>query len=244
MHRSLCSVALCALPAAALFVMASDTIAQSTSTPSWKSKAIAQWSDEEAKQVLVDSPWVKFSEPVWLRDLAVGERRDSGDWEATEGHGVGLEALLGLMGGSRRADEAIARAHAKPKPGMVMIRWESAPPVRLSEQRVGEKNVPAIDADHYAIVVYDIPTPKKYNQAAELKDIAYIQRDKQKKIKPSRVVLDRHDDGTATITYLFPRSVEISKRDANVTFAAQVGRLFVSLYFYPGEMQVRDELEL
>lgn len=242
MRRSLSSsvtVALCALPVAALLLIAADA-----PEPSWKNKAIPQWSDEESKQVLVDSPWVKFSEPMWLRDLAVGERRDSGDWQATEGHGVGPEALLGLMGGSRRADEAIARAHAKPKPGMVMIRWESAPPVRLSEQRVGEKNVPAIDADHYAIVIYDIPTPKKYNQEAELKDIAYIQRAKQKHIKPSRVVIDRHEDGTATITYLFPRSVEISKRDINVTFAAQVGRLFVSLYFYPGDMQVRDELEL
>jgi hypothetical protein len=233
----------------AAFLLAADDptapAANPALNPSWKNKPIPQWTDEESKQVLVDSPWVKWSEPVWLRDMSEEERRDSGDWEATEGHGVGLAALLGLMGGSARADEAIARAHAKPKPGMVMIRWESALPVRASEQRTGEKNVPMVDADHYAVVIYDIPTPKKYNYASMLKDGAYLQRDKtHKKIAPSRVLIDRHDDGTATLTYLFPRSIEISKRDMNIVFAAQVGRLFVSLFFYPGQMLVRDELEL
>jgi hypothetical protein len=239
------TLALCALPLIAALLLAADASAPTAPVPSWKNKPIPQWTEEESKQVLVDSPWVKWSEPVWLRDLSVEERIESGDWQATEGHGVGFEALLGLMGGSKRAEEAIARAHAKPKPGTVMIRWESARPVRASEQKVGEKGSPMIDADHYAVVIYDIPTPKKYNQAAELKDVAYLQRDKtNKKIKPSQVVIDRHEDGTATLTYLFPRSLEISKRDMNLVFAAQVGRLFVSLFFYPGQMTVRDELEL
>jgi len=43
---------------------------------------------------------------------------------------------------------------------------------------------------------------------------------------------------------LFPRTVEISKRDGWLQFVAQIGRLFVTLNFYPGDMQIRGELEL
>ena len=60
-------------------------------------------------------------------------------------------------------------------------------------------------------------------------------------MKPLRVEILRNndDDETATIVYLFPRSVEIGKKDGGIEFAAQVGRLWVSQYFYTGEMQLR-----
>jgi hypothetical protein len=212
--------------------------------PSWKHKPLAQWNDEESKDVLANSPWVKFATPVWLRDLSPDERRESGDWEATEGHGVGWEALLGLFGGSERAKAAIARAHAKPPVDAVMIRWESALPIRTAEKKVGETGVPVGNGEYYAIAVYDIPTPKKFNLANELKDVAYIRRDKKKDFKPARVEILRQDAGKATVVYLFPRSVEISKRDGWLVFAAQIGRLFVTQNFFAGEMLLRDELEL
>ncbi len=211
---------------------------------SWKHKPVAQWNEEESKDVLANSPWVKFTTPVWLRDLSPDERRESGDWEATEGHGVGWEALLGLFGGSDRAKAAIARAHAKPPVDAVMIRWESALPIRAAEKKVGETGVPAGNGEYYAIAVYDIPTPKKFNLANELKDVAYIRRDKKKDFKPSRVEILWQDDKKATVVYLFPRSVEISKRDGWLVFAAQIGRLFVTQNFFAGEMLLRDELEL
>jgi len=91
------TLALCALPLIAALLLAADASAPTAPVPSWKNKPIPQWTEEESKQVLVDSPWVKWSEPVWLRDLSVEERIESGDWQATEGHGVGFEALLGLM---------------------------------------------------------------------------------------------------------------------------------------------------
>jgi hypothetical protein len=212
--------------------------------PSWKHKPVAQWNDDDAKDVLANSAWVKFASPQWLRDLSPDERRESGDWEATEGHGVGFAALLGLFGGSQRADEAIKRAHAKPPVDAVMIRWESALPVRSAEQKVGETGVPLGDGGYYAIAVYDIATPKKFNLANELKDVAYIRRNNKKDFKPTRVEILRQENDKATIVYLFPRSVEISKRDGWLVFAAQIGRLFVTQNFFAGEMLLRDELEL
>jgi len=234
------------LPLAALLLVAADSpsAAPAPANPSWKDKPIAKWDEKDSKQILAGSPWVQFAVPVWLRDLSPDERRQSGDMEATQGHGIGLAEFLGLFWENRRTDDAIARAHAKPTPPTVMIRWESARPVRTSEQKVGEANVPAVDADHYAVAVYNIAIPKKHLLESELKGVAYLKRDTGKELKPSSVVITRQDDGMGTIVYLFPRSFEISKRDDKVAFVAQVGRLFVSLYFYPGQMQVRNELEL
>ncbi len=51
------------------------------------------------------------------------------------------------------------------------------------------------------------------NLARLLKDSAFLRRYHKKDLKPSRVEVLRGDDDTATIVYLFPRSVEITKRD-------------------------------
>jgi len=209
---------------------------------SWKERPIPQWNEEDAKQVLADSPWVKYVTPQPLRDLSEAERRDSGNWEASVGHGVGL-AGTGLFG-RRRAAEAIARAHAKPPLGTVLVRWESALPIRAAEQKTGETGVPTVDRDHYAIAVYDIPTPNRWNLANELKGVAFLKRDKKKNLKPSRVEILRQASGTATVINLFPRSAEITARDGRIEFVAQIGRLFVSQFFYIQEMQLQGKLEL
>jgi hypothetical protein len=197
---------------------------------------------DDAKQVLTDSPWVKQVTPQNVRDLSPDERREGGNMEASIGKGVGI-AGLGVLG-SRRQAEAIARAHYKPTPNAVVVRWETALPVRAAEQKAGETDVPTVDGEHYAIVVYDIPTPKRWNLENELKGIAYLKRDSKKNLKPSRVEILRNADGTATIVYLFPRSIEITKKDGGLEFVAQIGRLFVSQFFYTWEMQLQGQLEL
>jgi hypothetical protein len=229
MYRSLWLLSL-----AAVLLMAADS--------SWKERPIPQWDEEDARQVLADSPWVKNVTLERVRDLSVAERRDGGDWEAGAGHGVGL-AGTGLLG-PRRAAEAIARAHAKPPLGTVVVRWESALPIRAAEQKAGETGVPTVDPDHYAIAVYDVPTPNRWNLARELKGVALLKGDKKKDLKPSRVEILRRAGGTATVVYLFPRSAEVTARDGRLEFVAQIGRLFVSQFFYTQEMLLQGKLEL
>jgi hypothetical protein len=231
MYRTL---RLCLLPLGAVLLTAADS--------SWTEKPIPQWDEEDAKQVLADSPWVKYATPQPLPDLSPNQCRDAGDWKGCTGRGVGL-AGIGLFG-ARREAEAIARAHAKPKFEPVLVRWESALPIRAAEQKLSLPGVPVVDGDHYAIAVYDIPTPKRWNLARELRGIAVLKRDKRKDLKPSRVEILRHSDGTATLVYLFPGSVEIGKRDGRLEFRAQIGRLFVSQFFYTEEMQLQGKLEL
>jgi hypothetical protein len=214
----------------------------SAADPSWQDKPVSRWDESDAKLLLTDSPWVKQITPQNIRDLSPDERRNGGDMQAGIGKGVGLAALE--IWNPQAQAEAIARAHYKPTPDAVIIRWESAMPVRAAEQKAGETGTPEIDDDHYAIVVYDILTPQRYNLARELRGISYIKRDNAKNIKPSRVEILRQPDGKATLVYFFPRRVEITKKDGRLEFVAQIGRLFISQFFYTFQMQFQGQLEL
>jgi hypothetical protein len=234
--RMLRTLSLCVLSLAVSLLTAADS--------SWRSKPLPQWNEQDARQVLTDSPWVKYVEPQHVRDLSPAERRDGGNMNAGIGPGIGL-AGTGILG-PRREREAIVRAHAKPPAEMVAVRWESALPVRTAEQKAGETGVPTLDGDDYAIVVYGIPAPKRWNLANELKGIAFLRRDNKKDLKPSKVRILRQDedDTKATIVYLFPRHVEITRKDGRVEFAAQIDRLFVDQNFFTQDMQIQGELQL
>ena len=215
----------------------------SAADSSWRSKTIDQWDAEDAKQILIDSPWVKYATPERVRDMSPSERREGGDWDENIGKGVGL-AGIGLYG-PRRAAEAIARAHVAPEYKPVQVRWESALPTRAAEQKIGETDIPTLDGDGYAIAVYGIPLPSRRNLAHELKGLATLRRYKKKDARPSRVqILRQEADDTATIVYYFPRSIEIAKADGGIYFVAQIGRLVVSQYFYTDEMFFQNELQV
>ena len=94
---------------------------------------MTQWGAEEAKQVLTDSPWVAYVEVEKVRDLSPDERRAGGDMDSGIGNGVGI-AGTGILG-RRRMAEAEAAAHARPPLGKVMVRWESALPIRFARKR-------------------------------------------------------------------------------------------------------------
>jgi hypothetical protein len=214
--------------------------------PAWMNKPIAGWTPDDAKQFLTDSPWVGTAQPQNIADRSPGERRDSGDWDAGVGRGVGI-AGTGILG-SRRAREAIKEAHEKPVPAPVPMRWESALPVRAAEKKAGQTTVSSMPDNWYSIVLYDVPLSKRWN-ATKLKGVAYIKRANGPDIKAARVEVLRHDDedtdsDTAILIYMFPRTQEISARDRDIIFVAQIDRLFVTRYFHPFKMQIAGNLEL
>jgi hypothetical protein len=190
----------------AVLLVARDSFGQD---PAWQSKPITQWNEEDAKKVLAHSAWIKQVTPQHVRDLSPDERRNGGNMNAGIGKGVGL-AGIGLLGPRREAD-ALRRARAKPTPDPVVVRWESAP-VRTAERIAGETSPPVDDA-FYALVVYGIPLPSRWNLANELKSAAFLKRQHKKDLKPSRVEILRGEEGLATVVYLFRRSVEITRKD-------------------------------
>jgi hypothetical protein len=206
------------------------------SHPFWKDTPIPQWSEEDAKQLLADSPWARMVQPDLVRNLSMFERRDGGDLNAGVSTGFGL-ATAGLWA-DWRVVEAVEHAHALESVNRVMVRWESASPVRGAALKVGETDVPGWVGDYYAIAVHDVQLPFRWNIENQLRGVSYLKREMKKDLKPFRVVVLPEADRMATVVYLFPRSLEITTKDANVGFVAQIGRLFVNVNFVPEEMQI------
>jgi hypothetical protein len=232
---------LCLLAMAAAIVLPAED-------PSWQQKTIPQWDDQDAKQVLADSPWAKNVKLERVRDLSKFQRRDGGNLAAGVPPYVGtfwldLSALAGMFGPSGGSPEVDLARRFVPDPGNVVVRWESALPVRAAEQKESEAGVPVWQGNYYAIAVYDVVPPFRWNLANELKGIAYLGRDKKKDLKPARVQILPRKNGLIGVVYLFSRSADITLKDSNVRFVAQIGRLFISQFFFPEDMRFQGKTE-
>lgn len=208
---------------------------------SWKNKPIAQWDDHDAKQFLVDSPWIKYSRPAALPEQSEAARREGGVMGGGQ-NGLGVDVLKQLnpfgFGSAREEDKATLLP-------AVPIRWESASPVRAAEAKIGAPTWQ--DNDSYAIAVYNVPDldgEKVKLLAANLKKKAFLKREGKKDLKPSRVVILPEPGGLSVVVYLFARSDEITITDKRVELTAQIGRLSLTQFFYPPEMQLQGQLEL
>ena len=160
----------------------------------------------------------------------------------TSGAGLGAlnpSVLTGLGSGRRLVSKPAKRQ-------TLLIRWESAAPIRNAELKTKDTRAPAWDGDYYAIAVYDVRgLEDQKTLPLALKKSAFLRREGKKDLKPQQVELLFDDDGElATVLYLFPKSGEISTADKHVWFAAQIGALFIEQSFDPGEMQFQKKLEL
>jgi hypothetical protein len=219
-----------------------STVVLMAAGPTWTSKPVQQWTEQDAKQILSSSPWVKKAQPVQLPNVSEEARRQSGRMGG--GQGVNLDALK---------PSSLTGLGAKPEPtrrrrrgvGPVEIRWESALPVRTAEQAAHEEDPPAWDGEMYAIAVYDVPglDIDSKGLSAELQRAAFLRLGK-KDVRPVRVDVLPQEGDLTTVVFLFPRTAPITLEDKRIEFTTVFGRLSVTQYFYPKEMQFQGKLEL
>jgi hypothetical protein len=224
----------CLLPLSVGLIMAADA--------SWTTKPVSQWNAADAKQVLSSSPWVKKATVQLLPQHNESSRRDGGLMGGSQGTGLEGFSLTSAITGIGRSNQP--RTHSRKTPAL-MVRWESAAPVRTAESKTEEVDTADWDGEYYALAVYNLPAATA--QAAdksELKRTAVLKRDGKKDLKAARVDVVLFDDNTAAIVYLFPRDEEINKEDKNVELISQIGRLLVSESFHTAEMQLQGKLEL
>jgi hypothetical protein len=104
-----------------------------------------------------------------------------------------------------------------------------------------------LEGDGYRIAVYGAPDgdfkgdPKRLGEP--LKNLAALRRKGKKDVKPVSVEVFRAED-RVVVVYLFPLSAEITKKDLQIQFAAQIGRIVVSQDFELSEMEFLGKLEL
>jgi len=206
--------------------------------PAWMTKPVSQWSQQDAKQVLANSPWVKFVIPVPMPAINEGQHRDGGTMGGNS-KGVGLRALLptNLLGVG-----TLSKPEGSQPP--VAIRWESSLPIRTAETKAGEK-WPELAGEYYVISISGISAKlNRKGLESELRKTTFLQFDKKKRIKPAQVQVMELDHGLARIVYLFPRSLRVIPGPSEIEFMAQIESLYVAHFFSPREMYFQGKLEL
>ena len=236
--------------------------------PAWKNKQIPEWTQDDAQQLLSDSPWAKTITPSVNRTENDGQPGQGGGRRS--GIGIGVPGIGGIGGGrrgggypgggypgggypdggypgggrSRRTDDGGANSS---QPVSLKLRWESALPVREAELKNRDTTAPTVDDGHYAIAVYGVPNRMANGDSkslgGQLKKAAVIKRDGKKDLKPSSVEVLQYADGPV-IVYLFPRSEEITRQDRRVGFEAKIGRMEFTQFFYTEDMVYQNKLEL
>ncbi len=211
----------------------------------WSTKAIANWTEEDARQVLEASPWAKVVIPGIARKETEAERREGG--LMGQPHGVGYDGIDDRKFHREVLGNPLGGDPLAPPPLPViklLVRWESALPVRAAEFKVHESGPPTSSDEGYTIAVYGVPgsnfkgDPKRLGEP--FKELAVLKREGKRDVKPASVEVFQLDNGAAVV-YRFPSSAEITARDIWVEFNALIGRLQVSQVFHVDQMQFQGK---
>ena len=218
--------------------------------PVWQTKPIANWTQDDARQILEHSPWAKVVVAGIARRQTEDERREGGNMGQPTGVGYdGIDdrnIIFNDPGNPFTPGEAPPPKHHDPVI-QLLVRWESALPVRAAELKTGEAAPPTLSDDGYSVAVYGVPFSTAKGDPTSLgkplKENAALRREGKKDVKPSSVEVFQLEHNMVVV-YRFPLSAEISKKDEVVEFVALIGRLQVSQHFLVGAMQFQGKLEL
>ena len=225
----------------------------------WRDKQIPDWTEEDAKQLLADSPWSHKSPTAVDASADKLPGKDGGHHRAFSIAGLGRRMVTNGGNGSAgnhssdggssdsSSSSSASTAAVPATPPVVSLRWASALPIREAELKSRDVRAPMVDEDHYAIAIYGIPArfvkddSKKF--ADRLKTQAALKRRAKQDLVPSGVEIILRDDGPVVL-YFFPRTMEITWRDHQIDFEAEVGALKIKQIFETDDMKFHGKLEL
>jgi hypothetical protein len=209
----------------------------------WKNKQYPDWTEDDAKEVMSNSPWAKSVVATPVKPN--GQTGQTGSHRGRigfSGLGIGRSGSSGRHGGDDRSTKA-----SPDQPATLTLRWESALPMREAELKARDIGAPDVADEFYAIAVYGIPhgaiTDDSKDRSEELKKLAVLKRDGKKDLKPTRVDILLRESGPLVV-YLFSKSAEFNWRDHGMTFEAQISRLKFSQAFSTDDMTFHGKLEL
>ncbi len=198
----------------------------------WKDKPVAKWTASDAQIILADSPWTKSLTAMPGKPF---EKKAPADRKARRS---GSHATTAPPESPQTATQ---------DPVKLLLRWETALPVREARLKTKDPLVIPLDDGHYAVAVYGIPksviVADGGQSARQLKSGATLKCLGKNVLKPSRVEILLPESGPVVV-YYFSRNIEITWRDRKIDFAARVGLLKFTQAFDTGEMILQGKLEL
>jgi len=211
----------------------------------WKNKQYPEWTEDDAKEVMTNSPWAKTVVATPIKPD--GREQQPGSHRARIGIG-GFGIGRSRPGGTgRQGGDDGGKATSPDQPATLTLRWESALPMREAELKARDTGAPDIGDDYYAIAVYGIPrgalTDDSKERQDELKKLAALKREGKKDLRPTQVDILLRESGPLVV-YLFAKSAEFTWRDHGFTFEAQISRLKFSQAFSTEDMMFHGKLEL
>ncbi|MFN3326523.1 MAG: hypothetical protein ACK5AZ_23755 [Bryobacteraceae bacterium] len=214
----------------------------------WKAKKAADWNEKDVKRVLTDSPWAR-SIPAEMAAPMMGGRGGGGRGRGGGGMGGGgMTAETGMMGGAGGegggggGGRGMGGGDPRPEPPKILVRWESAIPVREAYVRAEQHPLAKIEelsAEYFVISASGLKMPgggrggpgggqqKERPQAdpqrmgERLKEATSLTVKGREPIRPAHVHMFPSPGGLVSV-FLFPRA-EVTAADREVTFQTAFG---------------------
>ncbi len=209
----------------------------------WRRKPADQWSQEDARDILTDSPWAK---KVKVRYVERGNRSHFPTPSPLPGPGT---PPIGIPGGGGPADTGPGGVATLSE---ILVRWQSASIVQSAFRLIGGGDLPASELaeENYLIAAEGIPDLGSNQQDWESEQIRDRLRDgarlfvgNKRSVLPTGVHAELKDNGW-TVVYIFPRSEIGQIAGEKVKLLGRVGAAQFTAEFKTKEMKFNGKLDL
>ena len=226
----------------AIFLPAVLTLALWAAQPPWKAGTPATWTPGDAQRVLNDSPW---SQPTPAGFGSTGDEDEPPPGPSIAVPQAGMAGPHGATDG--RWDGGVGkRPRGGPPVFNVVVRWDSALPVRQAFDRIHTPSVSPeqFETDYVITVLGLVPASPGSNPAQMLAEVRRYSRIWPKDKPPIGPVDAKLDETTGALHLFFPRTPKIELSDREVTFQTRFGSLSIVKRFRLREMLYNGQLEL
>jgi hypothetical protein len=211
----------------------------------WVKKDYTQWTDDEVRRILKDSPWAKdvvISPPAGagFTGIARAESNSIGIDAENGGGARGGRGGRGARGGPQ-GDEGLPQVLLT-----LNVSWRSALPLRraLAKGRTEAQQAPDREDENYVVVLTGLPArmTRAIQNSAEIKQ-STLRRGKKPPIPLAAFDVSPHAQ-TVDVIFAFQRTDRIMPEDKDIEVVLKAGPFEVKKKFSLKEMVYNGKLEL
>ena len=208
----------------------------------WDQKDAKDWTPDEVKEMLSQSPWAKPANITFFNNSPGG---DDGFADGRAAAGLSNQRVGGRQRSSARTGKTKAPA-SDPGTFQAIVRWETSRPVRAAEKSRPDEG----DSGFYILSLNgdlpDFARPNDEESAEARQQRVEMLRESTKLERKggSAIYLERLEPGPMGTRFYFSRIDPITPANKEVTFTTKMGPLEIKVKFPLKEMMYKGKLEL